>query len=638
MSGTDKKDKDNEADWMVVASKSRIGHFYKFNKRTGERVWCSRSGTDIKAEIPATPITNSSLKTPAQDRLKRLQNNLKKNKNDENKINEKAKADLEERINARNRIFGNNKYKVPAAKRDSNHDESTEGATKRKRSDSIKSETKKEVNTNATNNELLESSNKSSAKTSDSAEVTPKKRKRKATKTNSNDFIPSTKIKKPESQTNLVPAESTTAATICATICNKAMQLFKKQFFSSKTKVENKKLEDKKDKKTNVPKEPKKSSDIVITKACESLVTTSHTKDVSKTKCTTATGRANKSLPLFNSKPSVSMLSTSYTQGVPKLTGGPLTGKDNFKSCESLLASSTLKVVPKLPSSAFTGKANERLQRLRQSLKQQVNLMESNLNADGGSINRSFIDAESQNENSNPQAVIKENEIEQMDWEPTEYTIGEYNININVTCPQPKPEPTIESTEKQRINEDIRDTYEILNKNLLRLSAENNFTNKTITKTWHKDHFYFVVDTNVLMRQLTFTDDLTKMKLCNTEGTIVFIPYIVLQELDKLKQFGQTESAKTMASRAIRHLNVKLEAKNKHLQAQSVVEDRRHLIDITSADDRIINCCLQIKENVENVILLTEDVNLQNKALCSDLVATTKSNLLSSHPETNTKS
>lgn len=60
-------------------------------------------------------------------------------------------------------------------------------------------------------------------------------------------------------------------------------------------------------------------------------------------------------------------------------------------------------------------------------------------------------------------------------------------------------------------NETMGDIYDTVNENLLRFSAEKYKDNN---KKWQKDYYYFIVDTNVLLRDLCFVEDLTKMKLC----------------------------------------------------------------------------------------------------------------------------
>lgn len=61
---------------------------------------------------------------------------------------------------------------------------------------------------------------------------------------------------------------------------------------------------------------------------------------------------------------------------------------------------------------------------------------------------------------------------------------------------------------------------------------------------------------------------------------------------------------------------------------QGAVDHRRHIIDIDSADDKILNCCLQVKQNASRVVLLTNDVNLSNKALASGVESISSKQML----------
>lgn len=57
------------------------------------------------------------------------------------------------------------------------------------------------------------------------------------------------------------------------------------------------------------------------------------------------------------------------------------------------------------------------------------------------------------------------------------------------------------------------------------------------------------------------------------------------------------------------------------------MEEKEALISIKSPDDSILNACLQVKQHVPNVILLTEDVNLRNKCAFNHIAATAINNL-----------
>lgn len=59
---------------------------------------------------------------------------------------------------------------------------------------------------------------------------------------------------------------------------------------------------------------------------------------------------------------------------------------------------------------------------------------------------------------------------------------------------------------------------------------------------------------------------------------------------------------------------------------QSSQDNQKNVIDIESADDRILNCCLQ-RQNAgadQRVWLLSNDCNLRTKAMCSKVAAFTR--------------
>lgn len=52
---------------------------------------------------------------------------------------------------------------------------------------------------------------------------------------------------------------------------------------------------------------------------------------------------------------------------------------------------------------------------------------------------------------------------------------------------------------------------------------------------------------------------------------------------------------------------------------QSATDDRNHIIEITNPDDKILNCCIQLKEHRNQVALLSQDKNLCCKAKASGI-------------------
>lgn len=70
-----------------------------------------------------------------------------------------------------------------------------------------------------------------------------------------------------------------------------------------------------------------------------------------------------------------------------------------------------------------------------------------------------------------------------------------------------------------------------------------------------------------------------------------------------------------MAQRGIKAINEYFAAKDRFVVGQSIAEDTRDLIPIDSGDDRILNCAFQLKEKTRKILLLSNDINLRNKAI-----------------------
>lgn len=53
------------------------------------------------------------------------------------------------------------------------------------------------------------------------------------------------------------------------------------------------------------------------------------------------------------------------------------------------------------------------------------------------------------------------------------------------------------------------------------------------------------------------------------------------------------------------------------------MDDTQHIINVKGADDKILNCCLQLQCQQKEVTLVTNDINLSNKALTNAIEAIT---------------
>ncbi|XP_063707175.1 transcriptional protein SWT1 [Culicoides brevitarsis] len=143
-------------------------------------------------------------------------------------------------------------------------------------------------------------------------------------------------------------------------------------------------------------------------------------------------------------------------------------------------------------------------------------------------------------------------------------------------------------------------------------------------------YFYVIVDTNVFISDLDFVEKLIKINFKNFGHPVIIVPYIVLQELDKIKSRFESKfmTLSLKAKSAIHFLNEKLKEHHKQFCGQSAKDDAEKLISITSQDDDIVNCALQVKEKAKDaVILLSNDINLRNKMIVNGINSYSTSDL-----------
>ncbi|XP_038105185.1 titin [Culex quinquefasciatus] len=134
--------------------------------------------------------------------------------------------------------------------------------------------------------------------------------------------------------------------------------------------------------------------------------------------------------------------------------------------------------------------------------------------------------------------------------------------------------------------------------------------------------FFVVVDTNIFLSHLKPLETLLTTGIPSVGQPILIIPYIVLQELDRIKHREAGRPLSQAACRSIRFLNDLLKRRDPRIRGQSTIEAAAPIIPIENPDDHIVNCCCQQLGQVRaELFLLSNDVNLRNKALVSGLTA-----------------
>ncbi|CAN7937085.1 unnamed protein product [Ixodes hexagonus] len=139
---------------------------------------------------------------------------------------------------------------------------------------------------------------------------------------------------------------------------------------------------------------------------------------------------------------------------------------------------------------------------------------------------------------------------------------------------------------------------------------------------------YLVTDTNVfignldLLRRIASTD-------VGGEEVIVCIPWVVVQELDNIKNRKRGPVSRDAAA-AVSYIYQALASKNPRVRGQTIAEASGGNIGartkddlpgniLDTNDDHLLHCCLSLKEQGSRVVLVSNDVNLRNKAMINNI-------------------
>ncbi|XP_007935873.2 transcriptional protein SWT1 [Orycteropus afer afer] len=140
-----------------------------------------------------------------------------------------------------------------------------------------------------------------------------------------------------------------------------------------------------------------------------------------------------------------------------------------------------------------------------------------------------------------------------------------------------------------------------------------------------------VIDTNILMNHLKFVRILKTTEIPGFDRFVLIIPWIVIQELDRMKAGKLLKHAQHKAIPAVHFINDSLKNQDKKLWGQSIqlASQKFYGLSDENNDDRVLKCCLQYQElfPCSLVILCTDDRNLRNKSLISGVKSLSKEEL-----------
>ncbi|XP_076797440.1 transcriptional protein SWT1 isoform X4 [Arvicanthis niloticus] len=140
-----------------------------------------------------------------------------------------------------------------------------------------------------------------------------------------------------------------------------------------------------------------------------------------------------------------------------------------------------------------------------------------------------------------------------------------------------------------------------------------------------------VIDTNILMNHLKFVKILKTTEIPGFDTLVLIIPWVVMQELDRMKAGKLLKHVQHKAIPAIHFINDSLKSQDRKLWGQSLQLASQKLYGLSDEnnDDRVLKCCLQYQElfPCSLVILCTDDRNLRSKGLISGVKSLSKEEL-----------
>ncbi|KAM6166230.1 transcriptional protein SWT1 [Erethizon dorsatum] len=146
-----------------------------------------------------------------------------------------------------------------------------------------------------------------------------------------------------------------------------------------------------------------------------------------------------------------------------------------------------------------------------------------------------------------------------------------------------------------------------------------------------KKFLLIVVDTNILMNHLKFVRILKTTEISGFDRLVLIIPWVVVQELDRMKAGKLLKHAQHKAIPAVHFINDGLKNQDRKLWGQSIQLASQKLYGLSDEnnDDRVLKCCLQYQELFSSslVILCTDDRNLRSKGLVSGVKSLSKEEL-----------
>ncbi|XP_059503811.1 transcriptional protein SWT1 isoform X2 [Stegostoma tigrinum] len=152
------------------------------------------------------------------------------------------------------------------------------------------------------------------------------------------------------------------------------------------------------------------------------------------------------------------------------------------------------------------------------------------------------------------------------------------------------------------------------------------------TEASSKSDILLVLDTNIFISHLNFIVNIKDHGVAGVGFPIIVIPWVVLQELDSLKNGKLSGGVNRKAIPAVQFIYSCFKSRHPHVWGQSMQQAAQKFCGLREEnnDDRVLQCCLQYQQLYPSadVLLCSDDKNLCSKALVSNVKAVRKVDLL----------
>ncbi|XP_023222290.1 transcriptional protein SWT1-like [Centruroides sculpturatus] len=142
---------------------------------------------------------------------------------------------------------------------------------------------------------------------------------------------------------------------------------------------------------------------------------------------------------------------------------------------------------------------------------------------------------------------------------------------------------------------------------------------------------FIVVDTNIFLSHLKYVKCLIELQITEYGVPLVIIPWVVIQELDSLKNNRNAKNIFHKATEAVHFVFKKLKSGHPRIRGQTATEASfcENNLNAECNDDKILQCCMQLSQKYgkDHVILLTEDKNLSSKSIINGIKAKSSTDL-----------